>query len=146
MQGKRQTLSEAAEVTDPRVEVRRRNQRTVMSAMLVLLTIVTASTWLGCNGGESHTREYWGTPRPPPTPPPADPSQCSNGTAVPDPLENPGLVEDCETLLMVRDRLAGDGWLYWGGETSILRWEGVYVEAKEGPLRVDGGCNFSRED
>ena len=129
MRGKRQTLSDDAVVSDPPVEVRRRNQRTVLSSMLVLLTMLTASTWLGCVGEPL---------RPRPTPPPADPSQCSNGIAVPDPLENSGLVEDCETLLMVRDRLAGAGWLYWNDQKSIQYWDGVTVDAERRPLRVTG--------
>ena len=126
MRVKMQTLSDGAVVSDARVEVRRRNQGRVISAMLVLLTIVTASTWLGCNGG------------PPPPLPPADPSQCSNGIAVPDPLENSGLVEDCETLLRVRDRLAAGVWLYWNDQKSILDWEGVSVGAEGRSLRVTG--------
>ena len=95
-----------------------------MSAMLVLLMILTASTWLGCVGE--------------PPPPPADPSACSNGIAVPDPLENPGLVEDCETLLLVRDTLAVDRRLYWNGQKSIQYWAGVAVDAERRPLRVTG--------
>ena len=125
MRGKMQTLSDGSVVSDPRVEVRRRNRGTVLSAMLVLLTILTASTWLGCVGE-----------RPPPAP--ADPSECSNGTAVPNPSENPGLVEDCETLLLVRDTLAVDRWLYWNGQKSIQDWEGVTVDAEKRPLRVTG--------
>ena len=129
MQGQRQTVSDVAVVPDLRVEVRRRNQGSVISAMLLLLTIVTATTWLGCNGEPS-------PPRPPP--PAADTSECNNGIAVPDPLENRGLVEDCKTLLMVRDRLAGNGRLYWGGQTSIESWEGVTVDAEKRPLQVTG--------
>ncbi len=34
---------------------------------------------------------------------------CANGTAVPDPQDNPGLVADCTVLLHVRDTLAGTG-------------------------------------
>ena len=124
MRRKMQTLSDGAVVSDLRVEVRNRNQRTVLSSMLVLLTILTASTWLGCVGE--------------PPPPPADPSACSNGIAVPDPLENPGLVEDCETLLLVRDTLAVDRRLYWNGQKSIQYWAGVAVDAERRPLRVTG--------
>ena len=125
MRVKRQTLPDDAVVSEPHMEARRRNRGTVLSAMLVLLTILTASTWLGCVGE-----------RPPPAP--ADPSECSNGTAVPNPSENPGLVEDCETLLLVRDTLAVDRWLYWNGQKSIQDWEGVTVDAEKRPLRVTG--------
>ena len=33
------------------------------------------------------------------------PSQCANGVAVPDPEKNAGLVQDCDTLLEIRDTL-----------------------------------------
>ena len=35
------------------------------------------------------------------------PADCSSSVAVLDPANNPGLVSDCETLLSVRDTLAG---------------------------------------
>ena len=35
-------------------------------------------------------------------------SDCETGTAVPDAVNNPGLVSDCEALLAARDTLAGD--------------------------------------
>ena len=38
---------------------------------------------------------------------PADVEACSKGVVVPNPEENPGLVEDCRTLLGMRDQLAG---------------------------------------
>ena len=37
----------------------------------------------------------------------AQTGDCSNGIAVPDPSNNPGLVSDCEALLAARDTLAG---------------------------------------
>ena len=52
---------------------------------------------------------------------------CSGGIAVPDPDGNPGLVSDCETLLSMKDALAGTGTLNWSGATVITGWDGVTV-------------------
>ena len=49
---------------------------------------------------------------------------CSNGIAVPDPEDKPGLVEDCAILLSIRDTLAFDT-LNWSADTPIQEWEGV---------------------
>ncbi len=40
-------------------------------------------------------------------------ASCSKGDAVPDPGDNPGLVNDCAALLAARDTLAGIGLLNW---------------------------------
>lgn len=53
---------------------------------------------------------------------------CSNGIAVPDPEDNPGLVQDCAVLLSVRGTLAGDA-LAWSADMSIRTWYGVVVES-----------------
>ena len=50
---------------------------------------------------------------------------CSEGYVVPDPRDNPGLVQDCETLLRARRALAGDGFLNWGAKVRITEWDGV---------------------
>ena len=55
-------------------------------------------------------------------------SQCANGTVVPEPEDHPGLVADCEVLLALRDRFAGDADLPWSVDTPITRWEGIVVE------------------
>jgi hypothetical protein len=52
---------------------------------------------------------------------------CSNGAAVPDPEENPGLVNDCAALLAARDTLAGIGQLNWNADIPIYDWDGVYL-------------------
>ena len=57
----------------------------------------------------------------------ASTSDCTNGVAVPDPANNPGLVSDCEALLAARDTLAGSGTLDWSADTSIYDWVGVTV-------------------
>ena len=62
---------------------------------------------------------------------------CTNGTAVPDWANNPGLVSDCEALLSARDTLAGTGSLNWSVDTPIGEWEGVIL-GLESPHRVIG--------
>jgi len=60
---------------------------------------------------------------------------CANGVAVPDPGANPGLVEDCATLLDVRLILLGENpRVDWSEEQPIGEWEGVTVEGS--PARV----------
>ena len=59
---------------------------------------------------------------------------CDGGTAVPDPGNNPGLVEDCKVLLALRDELAGTGSLNWNTQLAITSWEGVGVSGA--PRRV----------
>ena len=66
--------------------------------------------------------------------PPVDLGPCSAGVAAPDPERNPGLVRDCETLLTIRDALAGDAELEWNTDTPITEWDGVTVDGS--PLRV----------
>ena len=59
---------------------------------------------------------------------------CGSGNAVPDPTANAGLVEDCETLLKLRDALAGTAWLDWSAERPIADWEGIVLGGS--PARV----------
>ena len=54
-------------------------------------------------------------------------SDCSNGIAVPDPANNPGLVSDCEALLSSRESIEGTVRLNWSPLTPISHWEGVGV-------------------
>ena len=65
---------------------------------------------------------------------PVDVSGCTAGVAVPDPEVNPGLVEDCESLLETRDVLAGVAELDWNSERPISEWEGVVLGGE--PPRV----------
>ncbi len=58
----------------------------------------------------------------------------SSTLVVPEPGENPGLVRDCETLLTIRDALAGDAEIDWNADTPITEWDGVTVDGS--PLRV----------
>ena len=59
---------------------------------------------------------------------------CSQGIAVPDPWNNPGLVGDCKALLEARDALAGTTKLDWSGHVYIGSWDGI--ELGGSPLRV----------
>ena len=65
---------------------------------------------------------------------PVDTAPCSEGLVVPNPEENPGLVQDCETLLTIRDTLAGRVDLGWSRQVSIGEWEGITIGGE--PLRV----------
>lgn len=65
---------------------------------------------------------------------PGDIAGCSTGKAVPQPDANPGLVQDCETLLVVQAQLAAVGILGWTTDRPITEWEGVVLG--DWPLRV----------
>lgn len=73
---------------------------------------------------------------------PVDLDSCSNGVVVPDPEENPGLVEDCRTLLSVRDTLGGSVSLElserWTTNRPIADWINYGVEVVVGgdPPRI----------
>lgn len=68
---------------------------------------------------------------------PVDLDSCSNGVVVPDPGENLGLVEDCRTLLSMRDTLGGSVSLElserWTTNRPIAEWVNLGVE-----VRVEG--------
>ena len=67
---------------------------------------------------------------------PVDVAGCAAGAAVPAPAANPGLVQDCETLLAIRDVLAGGAELDWSADRPITEWEGVELGGV--PPRVSG--------
>ena len=52
---------------------------------------------------------------------------CENGTAVPSPATNPGLVADCSALLAAKDTLRGTATLNWSATRAITAWSGVTV-------------------
>ena len=54
-------------------------------------------------------------------------AKCGDGVMVPEPEANPGLVEDCEVLLEIHDRLTGGGVLDWSWDSPISQWQGVVV-------------------
>lgn len=62
------------------------------------------------------------------------PNACSSGIAVTNPSDNPGLVQDCQTLLNLKDALAGDAQLDWSADAAIDTWRGVAVGGS--PARV----------
>ena len=74
--------------------------------------------------------------RPPPPSSAPDLKACTAGFVVSEPEANPGLVRDCETLLGVRDTLAGIAEIGWSEDIPIGAWEGVGVGAGGPPLRV----------
>ena len=57
---------------------------------------------------------------------------CSNGTVVPNPADNPGLKRDCVTLLGLKDTLRGTATLNWSEDTAITSWDGVRVKGSPG--------------
>ena len=59
---------------------------------------------------------------------------CDNGVAVPNPSANSGLVADCNTLLSLKDTLAGTATLNWSENTAIANWDGIAVSGS--PQRV----------
>ena len=63
-----------------------------------------------------------------------DLTACREGTVVTEPLANPGLVGDCEALLLSRDRLSDTLKLRWNAETPLAEWEGVTLGGES--LRV----------
>ena len=61
-------------------------------------------------------------------------NDCTNGVAVPDPDDNPGLVSDCEALLAAQSTLEGSKSLNWSGPQPIGSWEGINLGGS--PSRV----------
>ena len=61
---------------------------------------------------------------------------CDDGETVPDPEQNPGLVEDCKVLLGLRDELAGTAYLDWESGLPISGWLGITISGS--PSRVSG--------
>lgn len=66
------------------------------------------------------------TPTPGPTHTPA-PDVCDNGVVVPDPANNPDLVEACVALLKAAPTLAAEPPLNWSTGVNISDWEGVQI-------------------
>ena len=63
-------------------------------------------------------------------------SLCRDGSAVPEPERNPGLVGDCEILKVVKDVMAHNITLNWGSGVPIDQWEGITIGGS--PPRVTG--------
>ena len=58
---------------------------------------------------------------------------CNKDLLVDDP-DNHDLLSDCETLLEIRDKLAGDGELNWSKNLEIQSWDGVVIHGS--PPRI----------
>ena len=61
---------------------------------------------------------------------------CEQGTAVPNPTDNPALVSDCTILLAARDTLRGTATLNWSADTAMSAWTGITLSGT--PQRVTG--------
>ena len=61
---------------------------------------------------------------------------CSAGYVVSEPKNNPGLVDDCKTLLRAKDELGGGVALNWGPGVPIEEWTGITVESIDGPSQT----------
>ena len=57
----------------------------------------------------------------------APPSVCVDGGAVANSEDSVGMIADCETLLDVRDDLAGEALLNWSADVQIADWDGIAV-------------------
>ena len=64
------------------------------------------------------------------------PGVCVDGGAVENSEDNESLASDCETLLSVRDDLAGDAAINWSEGASMSEWDGVSLGLT--PVRVIG--------
>lgn len=63
---------------------------------------------------------------------------------MPEPNHARRLVADCETLMGLRDGLAGQTILHWGAGTPLAQWAGVQVSGE--PRRVTGLKFRPRQD
>ena len=64
-------------------------------------------------------------------------ASCTDGGAISSPASSPELAADCDTLLTLRDTLAGDGLLNWSAGLAIGDWDGVGENAaSDGTRRV----------
>ena len=66
---------------------------------------------------------------------------CANGIAVPASWGNPGLIQDCNILLGLRDTLANGASLNWSADVRIDRWERIKIGGFPGrvtELRLSG--------
>ena len=61
---------------------------------------------------------------------------CDDGTAVPNPGDNPGLVADCKVLMAIRDELAGTGSLNWDLQLAMTSWHGIHITGSPGRVTV----------
>ena len=73
----------------------------------------------------------------PDCPPPIPPAEiCENGTVVPSPADDPGLVSDCAALLAVKRASASDVPLNWDAGRPITEWDGITIGGTPGRVRA----------
>ena len=96
-------------------------------ALIAAISVIAASLLMPGPGGATAFNTDASAPTAPHIPIPAQyTAQCSNGTAVPNPTSNVGLVSDCAALLASKDTLEGTtGNLDWSVNRAISDWEGV---------------------
>ena len=68
---------------------------------------------------------------------PGNLTACEEGYVVPEPDANPGLVQDCKTLLNTRNSLIGGAYVNWSTSQPITAWDGIEVGCPL-PLEVLG--------
>ena len=95
----------------------------VMAVIAVSLLMTGAGGATAFNAGGSDTARHMPIPA-------QYTAQCSNGVAVPDPDNNPGLVSDCAALLASKETLEGTtGNLNWSADVAISDWNHpVYID------------------
>ena len=106
-----------------------------MSVVAISLLTTGARDATAFNAAERAVPPAPAAPAPPTPPtapaPPAIPAQyteqCSNGTAVPNPADNAGLVADCAALLAAKSTLRGTGYLNWSADRAISGWNRITV-------------------
>ena len=97
-------------------------------ALIALASVIALSFLLTADSANAFDTASHNVP---PQPNPQFTAQCSNGIAVFDPTNNPGLVADCAILLAARDAIIGDNGdadaLDWSADIGIHRWLGVRI-------------------
>ena len=93
-----------------------------------------ANVYAGSDGGYEGDGRFhaWSPPRSEEP----DLAACSQGFVVKEPESNDGLVHECETLLRIRDALAGSAELDWNNNLTMNAWEGVTVGGPPPPPPV----------
>ena len=93
----------------------------VMSVIAISLLMSGAGGATAFNSGVSDTARHMPIPA-------QYTAQCSNGTAVPNPISNRGLVYDCAALLASKEALEGTtGNLNWSADRAISDWRSVII-------------------
>ena len=102
---------------------------TTALALVAVMSVIAASLLMtGAGGATAINSDASDTARHMPIPAQYT-EQCSNGIAVQNPADNPGLVADCAALLASKDTLEGSGTnvrrLNWLPDIPISDWDGI---------------------